>query len=197
MPKFDSPLSNISIASPCSADWNTMYGDDRKRFCGDCKLHVYNLSGMTRDEAESLITNAEGRLCVRYYKRADGSIITENCPVGWAKVKHRTKVFATAAFSMVMALLSGVFIVSLFARQRPLMGDLKIPFTTPTPPPPPEHTMGAVALPPTNSNTNTKLLQGKPTMGNVATDAPKTPQTKFEIGKMQVVKDLNLDRRDG
>jgi len=185
MSKFDSPLNNISIASPCSADWNEMYGDDRKRFCGDCKLNVYNLSGMTKDEAESLVMNAEGRLCVRFYRRADGSIITEDCPVGWAKVKHRTKVFATAAFSMVMALFSGVFIVSLFTKQRPLMGDLRIPFTTPTPPP--EHTMGAVALPPSNKPTNT----------NSSTPRPNTAEpTRFEIGKMKVVKDLSPDKKD-
>ncbi|MBK9765573.1 MAG: hypothetical protein IPP63_00360 [Chloracidobacterium sp.] len=74
MSKFDSPLNDIKIASPCSADWNGMYGDERKRFCGECKLNVYNLSGMTKNEAERLVTNAEGRLCVRFYQRADGSV---------------------------------------------------------------------------------------------------------------------------
>src|SRR5438552_9397760 len=114
MSKFDSPLNNVKIASPCSADWDGMYGNERKRFCGDCKLNVYNFSGMTRAEAENLLLSSEGRLCVRFYKRADGSIITTDCPVGWAKVKQRTRIFATAALSLVMALLSGVFMVSLF-----------------------------------------------------------------------------------
>ena len=107
MSKFDSPLNSIRIASPCQADWNEMYGDDRKRFCGDCKLNVYNLSDMTRDETETLIMNAEGRLCVRFYKRIDGSVITQDCPVGWAKLKQRTRVYATATFSLLMALLTG------------------------------------------------------------------------------------------
>ena len=53
MAKFESPLNNIKIASPCSANWDEMYGNERKRFCGDCKLNVYNLSGMSRDEAET------------------------------------------------------------------------------------------------------------------------------------------------
>lgn len=44
MKNFNNPLDNIHIASPCSADWSEMYGDNRKRFCGDCKLNVYNLS---------------------------------------------------------------------------------------------------------------------------------------------------------
>jgi len=174
-PKFDSPLNNIKVASPCPADWNEMYGDDRKRFCGDCKLNVYNLSGMTRDEAERLVTNAEGRLCVRYYQRADGSIITADCPVGWAKVKQRTKVYATAAFSLVMALLTGVFFVSLFSKQKETIGTLRVPFTTPTPPP--EHTMGVMAP---------KYIQG-----NMAIPTPtpskskKNTETKGEVETRQ------------
>ena len=141
MRKFDNPLDNIQIASPCEANWDDMYGDGRKRFCGDCKLNVYNLSGMSRDEAEALIMNAEGRLCVRFYRRADGSVITEDCPVGWARFKQRTRHLATAAFSLLMALFSGVFIVSLFSQQKNVVGVLKIPVATPTPRP----LMGAVA----------------------------------------------------
>ena len=171
MSKFESPLNNIRIASPCSANWDEMYGDNRKRFCGDCKLNVYNLSGMTIIEAESLVMNAEGRLCVRFYKRADGSVITEDCPVGWAKVKQRTKIYAAAAASLLMALFTGVLFVSLFSEQRTTIGELKNPFMTPTP----ERTMGAVALPPPNTNTNTNSAHGKPSViqGNIMIIAPK------------------------
>src|SRR5687767_12416440 len=101
MPKFDSPLDNIKIASPCSADWSEMYGDERKRFCGDCKLNVFNLSGMTKYDAENLLMNSEGRICVRYFQRADGTILTADCPVGWAKVKQRLSVCTTAVFSLI------------------------------------------------------------------------------------------------
>ena len=82
MTKFDNPLNNLKVASPCSQDWDQMVGDNRKRYCGECKLNVFNLSGMSKTEAENLIVNAEGRLCVRFYKRSDGSVITEDCPVG-------------------------------------------------------------------------------------------------------------------
>src|SRR6476619_1249507 len=134
MSRFNSPLKNISIASPCSADWEQMYGDERKRFCGDCKLNVYNLSGMTRDEAEALIMNAEGRLCVRMYRRADGTVITSDCPAGWERIKQRTRFYATALASLLMALFTGVLFVSLFSNKSDVrvMGDL-IPFATPTP----------------------------------------------------------------
>ncbi len=46
-----------------------MSGDERTRFCTDCSKHVYNLSAMTTAEAEELILEKEGHLCVRYYKR--------------------------------------------------------------------------------------------------------------------------------
>ena len=186
MPRFDSPLNNIHIASPCPADWNEMYGDDRKRFCGDCKLNVYNLSGMTRDEAEALIMNADGRVCVRFYRRADGSVITQDCPVGWAKVKQRARIMATAVASLLMALFTGVLFVWLFSKQNPTVGELKIPFVTPTPEP--IRMMGAVSVRPRDTNSNE--VKGKPSivMGNVA--VPKqtaTPNANFEMGKMRVL----------
>ena len=193
MSKFDSPLNNIRIASPCSSDWDEMYGDERKRFCGDCKLNVYNLSGMTKEEAESLIMKAEGRLCVRFYKRADGSVITKDCPVGWAKVKQRTKLYATAAASLLMALFTGVLFVSLFTKQKPLMGDLRIPFATPTP----EHTMGVMPIK-RNTNSNTSYVpDGNYIQGNMAIPTP-TPskRSKFEMGKMKAQADQDGIRND-
>lgn len=191
MPKFDSPLNNISIASPCSADWNEMYGDDRKRFCGDCKLNVYNLSGMTRDDAEALLMNAEGRLCVRFYKRADGSVITQDCPVGWAKVKQRTKLFATAVASLVMALLTGIFFVSAFSKSRTTMGEIASPLLTPSPTP--TKLMGAIAAPPKNANTE---IKGDVMQGNVASPRETPKNENFVMGKMKVLSSENTARKD-
>ncbi|MHC5540977.1 hypothetical protein ACYOEI_22370, partial [Singulisphaera rosea] len=83
-------LNVLQIASPCQASWADMRGDDRTRFCESCSKHVYNLSGMTRAEALSLVEAAEGRLCVRFYRRADGSVLTADCPVGLrSRVRQR------------------------------------------------------------------------------------------------------------
>ena len=76
-----STLDDIRIATPCPASWATMDGDDRRRFCAQCKLHVYNLSAMTRDDAESFLQEREGRVCVRLYRRSDGTLLTQDCPV--------------------------------------------------------------------------------------------------------------------
>lgn len=75
------PLEAIHIASPCSADWNAMQGDDRARFCGTCQKNVYNLSDMTRTQAQALVAEKEGNLCVQFYRRADGTVLTDDCPV--------------------------------------------------------------------------------------------------------------------
>lgn len=144
MSKFDSPLSNLKIASPCSAKWDEMYGNESKRFCGDCKLNVYNLSGMTKYDAENLLANSEGRVCVRYFQRSDGTVLTADCPVGWAKVRQRLSVCTTAIFSLVIALIGGIFSVSVLRKNADIVGRFNVPFVTPTPKP---VIMGAIAMP--------------------------------------------------
>ena len=175
MPTFDSPLNNLKIASPCSADWNEMYGNERKRFCGDCKLNVYNLSGMTSYDAENLLRNSEGRLCVRYFKRSDGSVIMADCPVGWAKVRQRLSVCTTAVFSLVISLMSGVFFVSLFSKWTVIGKRVNIPFVKPTPYP----LMGAVAIPSPTP---------KPTPGKIETMGEVEPDNFEQKGKVMVGK---------
>jgi len=175
MSKFDNPLNNIKIASPCSADWNAMIGDERKRYCGDCKLNVYNLSGMPKAEAENLIRNAEGRVCVRFYKRDDGTVLTKDCPVGWAKIKQRAKVFVTAAFALIVSLFSSILFVSTFTKSKEFSKNFPIPFSTPTPEMP--HTTGVMALPSptpkptpkaTPKNNESEMIMGKPAiMGGI------------------------------
>jgi hypothetical protein len=90
-------LDNIRVAAPCTADWNQMTGDDRRRHCGECKKNVYNLSGMTREEAEALLIDRNGDLCVRYFQRHDGTILLADCPVGVKRRRRRRLLVAGAA----------------------------------------------------------------------------------------------------
>lgn len=100
--KFD--IDNLRIASPCHVGWENMSGDERKRFCQSCSLNVYNISEMTKAEAEALIAKSEGRICARIYRRADGTVITRDCPVGLRAYRKRVASFAGAALSMVVGL---------------------------------------------------------------------------------------------
>ena len=107
------PLDQISVASPCTVPWGALAGNDHARFCGECQQHVYNLSDMTREDAENLITEHEGRLCVRFYKRLDGTIMTQDCPMGWRALKRRMAFLAAVAAAIIFAMFSlmtlGVF----------------------------------------------------------------------------------------
>jgi hypothetical protein len=128
MPKLTSPLDHIKIAAPCSADWDQMFSfeDKRVRFCSQCNLNVYNLSDMSRQEAEALITKTEGRLCVRYFRRADGSILTQNCPVGLRAIKRRVAWVAQVVLGMVLSFVSGLglYIFHLGRKSYPLLDAL-------------------------------------------------------------------------
>src|SRR5262245_42605944 len=112
MAKFVNPLNRVMIAAPCSADWDQMYGfGNRKvKFCTHCNLNVYNLSEMTRSEAEALITSTESRLCVRFYRRTDGTILTQNCPVGLKRIKRRVAWIGQVIHGIILAL---VFVLGL------------------------------------------------------------------------------------
>ena len=99
-----SDLNQLRIASPCPANWEGMKGDDRVRFCELCNLHVYNFAELTRSEAASLVANTEGRICARLYRRADGMVITKDCPVGLRALRRRVARVAGAAFAALMSL---------------------------------------------------------------------------------------------
>lgn len=82
-------LDDIRVATPCRADWDKMSGDEQARFCQSCQKNVYNIAMMSRAEALALIAEKEGNLCVRLSRRADGTLITNDCPVGIRTRKRR------------------------------------------------------------------------------------------------------------
>jgi len=136
MSRFNSNLDHVRVAAPCSADWDSMFGDDRVRFCGQCKLNVYNLSEMRRAEAELLVGRAEGRVCVRYFQRRDGSIITDNCPVGLRAIKRRLTRVANAIGSMIISFSAGIGTYVIADRLQPqvIQGEIRVKRSVSPPP---------------------------------------------------------------
>jgi hypothetical protein len=101
-------LPEIRIASPCTANWEKMTGDARARHCAECNLDVYNFSEMTSAEIEQLLTAGKGqRVCGRFYRRADGTILTSDCTVGFRarmrRVTRRIGVALSAALTVGIA----------------------------------------------------------------------------------------------
>jgi hypothetical protein len=116
-------LDEVRVAAPCGVSWDDMIGTNRVRYCHHCRLNVYNLSAMSRADAETLIQGREGQLCVRFYRRADGTMIAQDCPVGrqagrWAL--HRGWVLLTASLASVLAVFFGVSVVASSGRSQPV-----------------------------------------------------------------------------
>lgn len=72
-------LQRIDIATPCMASWDDMKGDERVRHCNDCNKNVFNLSAMPEADAAQLLAGNTGDLCVRFYQRRDGTVMTSDC----------------------------------------------------------------------------------------------------------------------
>jgi hypothetical protein len=99
-------LGRLRVASPCGVSWDSMEGCGRVRFCRACSLNVYDFSGMTRAEVDALVTKTEGRLCGRLTRRADGTVLTRDCPVGLRALRLRATRAAGAAFAALVSLCS-------------------------------------------------------------------------------------------
>src|SRR3954447_1868937 len=96
MPRTPDPLGNLRIAAPCRTSWEGMAGDERVRHCTLCGLHVYNFAEMTRAEVRDLLARTEGRVCARLYRRADGTVLTRDCPTGLRAMRQRASRVAAA-----------------------------------------------------------------------------------------------------
>lgn len=143
-------LNDIRIASPCTVSWDSMTGTETVRFCGECKLNVYNISSMRTKDAEKLVESANGRLCVRLYKRTDGTVLTQDCPVGVRAAMRRVTRAASAALTAALGIVSIFSVRAAFASAQDggkpetcspqmLQGGIA--------PPPDRIKMGIVALP--------------------------------------------------
>lgn len=104
-------LDQVRVASPCKAEWNEMLGDERVRFCLGCEKNVYNLSSMQKEDAEALLRERLGNeLCVRFYQRADGTILTQDCPEGVKKKRRKKLVLAVAGAGAMAAAAATMFV---------------------------------------------------------------------------------------
>ena len=88
-------LANLRLAFRCKESWDDMTGDDRVRACAKCDRQVFNLSDMTREEAEALLATRGVKPCVRFYRRADGTVMTSDCPTGTPREGRRLAMAAS------------------------------------------------------------------------------------------------------
>lgn len=200
-------LNRVVIAAPCPISWEDMDGDARVRFCSSCSKNVYNLSDMTAKEAQDFLQENGSSQCVRLYRRADGTVMTDNCPVGLRALRNRARVIykliagaAASILAFVPSSKSGAYAQSTASpKEEPHVtgGKPTLPDsanrTTPTP------TMmgGAIAIPPPGNGTGKKIMMG----GECGTGAKKQDPGKggkFQMGEMVVApKSKEEFKRDG
>ena len=79
--RINSRIQKLQVESPCHVPWDSMEGSERTRYCRKCKLHVHNVSAMSREEADLfLVKLASGeRHCGRIYRRPDGTVMSRDC----------------------------------------------------------------------------------------------------------------------
>ena len=56
--------TDLTFPEPCDVAWDTMSGDERRRFCGQCSKHVTHLSNMTQRQAKDFLLDNPGE-CVQ------------------------------------------------------------------------------------------------------------------------------------
>jgi hypothetical protein len=109
-------LDVLTVKAPCPESWDRMEGDDVARFCGVCRQNVYDLSAMTRERAEQLLAEREGRVCVRFYRRADGTVSTADCAPARFRALRQAARRSMALASALVASLLGVVVALGVAR---------------------------------------------------------------------------------
>jgi hypothetical protein len=162
-------LDNIDVATPCTANWDAMtVVGAAVRHCGACEKNVYNVSGMTRQSATELLLENEGNICVRFVKRHDGTLITNDCPVGVALWRKRARRAAMAVSAMATAVVAFAVSSGVWSKRMACTATTPVDTATETsvetPPQPP---IVGVLLPPEPPEPPTP----RPLMG-----APKPPR---------------------
>jgi hypothetical protein len=132
----------IAIDLPCSADWDTMTAEGKKRFCADCKKFVHDLSRMKETEAKALLdsfatsasrtvdsgSNASS-LCVRYVYDELGNVVFDiDQKVVRASALVRAKRFASSVRAAALVALPMSLTACMGAAVRPA----PVPVAAPT-----------------------------------------------------------------
>ena len=100
------PHERLQIKEPCSAEWGSMAGNERVRFCAHCQLHVHNLSEVTPVQAMELVRRSGGRLCLRIERDPGGVPRTRTLAEPLYQITRRVSRLAAGAFGAALTLCS-------------------------------------------------------------------------------------------
>jgi hypothetical protein len=61
---------------------------------------------MTTKQIKGLIIAREGKLCIRLFRRADGTVLTKDCPIGLQALRKRVSVLTGVSLAAILSLFS-------------------------------------------------------------------------------------------
>jgi hypothetical protein len=185
-------LDQIEIPIPCEVPWDGMQGDDRVRHCGQCKQNVYNVSELTRAEANRLV---RGGACLRIYRRPDNTVLTSDCRARLRAARKRgLLIFAGTLLIVLWAQICAQFVGVMGLRRllgggRTTMGEVR-PVPGQVAPP----AVRAPAVPPVALPEDDPFVMGEPphrptkprkhTAGKPVAPRPFMGSAAVKMGKM-------------
>jgi hypothetical protein len=93
----------LTVNSPCTAEWDSMAGNEQVRFCEHCEKSVHNLSAMTRKDALRFVRANAAGVCVRFYSDPRGRTLHEPA-TKLHSITRRASKMAAGAFGAALAL---------------------------------------------------------------------------------------------
>lgn len=174
-------LDLVEIPIPCDVPWDGMPGDERVRHCGHCKQNVYNVSELTRAEANHLL---RARACLRIYRRPDNTVVTSDCRERLRAARKRgLLIFAGTLLIVLWAQICAQFVGLMGLRRlvggrRATMGE---PVAIPMPgqvAPPAVPTAGTPVMP-----TERPMGVPAPIKGRIRPAPPTPPERRHHMGR--------------
>ena len=83
-------LAVFQLPDPCAEDWDAMTPTGQgRRHCDTCAHEVFDLSYLSHAEIRALVFERTKRVCVRFYERKDGTLVTADCTPARDRRMHR------------------------------------------------------------------------------------------------------------
>ncbi len=101
-------VNDLRIASPCDVPWSSMDGDDRTRHCGQCDRKVHNVARLSAEEVVELLRDSDHPPCFQIWRRADGTVLTSDCPIGARRLRNRRRVPLAMSLTALLTACGGL-----------------------------------------------------------------------------------------
>jgi hypothetical protein len=128
---------SLPLIFDCPMDWNAMSGGDQRRYCGECRKHVMDLSACgNAAEARRLLEAAGPSPCIRYTSDSAGRVVFRGPRTSLGALALLASISAAAGCESRAASVTTVQAVEMFG---PRSVEAASPQTAQVTPAPPVH----------------------------------------------------------